>query len=178
MAWRRPPPKIAGSDLKSFFDRAIRSTDELDTSVLEHVGLRLRTRIRESVGDKGGTPPRLKEGDTRARGWTGIVARGNTIASVLEGSPAQAAGLYPDDEVIAVDGVKGDAASAGLARGRTDSRERCCECPSSGVNSCSRCPSRSSGGPRTPSGSLPRVADRRPARRVRAVGRRTSRRRA
>jgi predicted metalloprotease with PDZ domain len=102
---------IAGSDLKQFFDRAIRSTDELDTSVLEHVGLRLRTRIRESVGDKGGTPPRLKEGDTRARGWTGIVARGNTVASVLEGSPAQAAGLYPDDEVVAVDGVKGDAAA-------------------------------------------------------------------
>src|SRR4029434_7865241 len=74
---------IAGSDLKQFFDRAIRSTDELDTSVLAHVGLLLRSRIRESVGDKGGTPPRLKEGDTRARGWTGIVARGNTVASVL-----------------------------------------------------------------------------------------------
>ena len=103
--------EIAGTDLKALFDRALRSTDELDTSMLEHVGLRLRTRIRESVGDKGGTPPRLKEGDTRARGWTGIVARGNSIASVLEGSPAQAAGLYPDDEVIAVDGVKGDAAA-------------------------------------------------------------------
>ena len=107
--------EVAGFDLRPFFDRALRSTDELDTSVLEHVGLRSRSRIRESVGDKGGTPPRLKEGDTRARGWTGIVARSSSIASVLEGSPAQTAGLYPDDEVIAVDGVKGDA-SALVAR--------------------------------------------------------------
>ena len=41
----------------------------------------------------------------------GIIARGATIASVLEGSPAQDAGLYPEDEVIALDGVKGDAAA-------------------------------------------------------------------
>jgi predicted metalloprotease with PDZ domain len=103
--------EIAGSDLGPFFDRALRSTDELDTGVLEHVGLRARSRIRESGGDKGGTPPRLKDGDTRARGWTGIVARGAAIGSVLEGAPAQAAGLYPEDEVVAVDGVRGDAAA-------------------------------------------------------------------
>ena len=30
---------------------------------------------------------------------------------MLEGSPAQAAGLYPEDEVIAIDGMKGDAAA-------------------------------------------------------------------
>ena len=103
--------EVAGTDLRAFFDRALRSTDELDLSVLEHVGLRARFRIRESAGDKGGTPPRLKEGDTRARGWTGIVPRGGSVGSVLEGSPAQAAGLYPDDEVVAIDGVKGDAAA-------------------------------------------------------------------
>ena len=50
--------EVAGSDLRPFFDRALRSTDELDYSVLEHVGLRLRVRVRESCGDKGGTPPR------------------------------------------------------------------------------------------------------------------------
>ena len=103
--------EVAGADLTPFFDRALRSTDELDTSVLEHVGLRARTRIRESGGDKGGTPPRLKDGDTRARGWTGILPKGGTIGSVLEGSPAQAAGLYPEDEIIAIDGMKGDAAA-------------------------------------------------------------------
>jgi len=103
--------EIAGTDLRPFFDRALRSTDELDLSGLEHVVLRARVRSRESPGDKGGTPPRLKEGDIRARGWTGIVPKGGTIASVLEGSPAQSAGLYPDDEVVAIDGVKGDAAA-------------------------------------------------------------------
>lgn len=103
--------EIAGGVLRGFFDRALRSTADLDTSVLEHVGLQLRTRIRESASDKGGTPPRLKPGETPPRGWTGIVPRGPSIGSVLEGSPAQTAGLYPEDEVVAIDGIRGDAAA-------------------------------------------------------------------
>jgi predicted metalloprotease with PDZ domain len=103
--------EIAGGVLRGFFDRALRSTADLDTSVLEHVGLQLRTRIRESASDKGGTPPRLKPGETPPRGWTGIVPRGPSICSVLEGSPAQTAGLYPEDEVVAIDGIRGDAAA-------------------------------------------------------------------
>ena len=103
--------EVAGTDLRPFFDRALRSTMELDLSVLSHVGLAVHTRIRESAADKGGTPPRLKAGDSRTRGWTGIVPRGATIASVLEGSPAQLAGLYAEDEVVAIDGVRGDAAA-------------------------------------------------------------------
>ena len=103
--------EVAGRDLSPFFDRALRSTEELDLSVLSHVGLEARTRIRESAADKGGTPPRLKAGDDRPRGWTGIVPRGASIASVLEGSPAQQAGLYAEDEVVAIDGVRGDAAA-------------------------------------------------------------------
>jgi len=103
--------EVAGRELRSFFDRALRSTEELDTSVLAHVGLQLRTRIRESASDKGGTPPRLKPGEAKPRGWTGIVPRGGSIGSVLDGSPAQLAGLYAEDEVVAIDGIRGDAAA-------------------------------------------------------------------
>jgi predicted metalloprotease with PDZ domain len=103
--------EVAGQSLKPFFDRALRSTEELDLSVLAHVGLEARSRIRESPSDKGGTPPRLKPGELRERGWLGIVPRsGATIGSVLDGSPAMVAGLYAEDEVLALDGDKVDAA--------------------------------------------------------------------
>ncbi len=103
--------EVAGTDLKPFFDRALRSTDELDYSVFAHVGLELRTRVRESAGDKGGRPPRVK-GEDRLRGWLGASTRGSaTVASVLEGSPAQQGGLYPDDELVALDGLKVDGSS-------------------------------------------------------------------
>jgi predicted metalloprotease with PDZ domain len=104
--------EVAGQSLKSFFDRALRSTEELDLSVLSHVGLEPQTRVRESAGDRGGTAPRIKAGEKRERGWLGVVPRsGSMLASVLEGSPAMEAGLYAEDEVVALDGEKVDAAS-------------------------------------------------------------------
>ena len=103
--------EVAGQSLAPFFDRALRSTEELDFNVLQHVGLETHFRVRESAGDRGGTPPRLKSSETRERGWLGVLPRsGNTLASVLTGSPAMEGGLYAEDEVIALDGEKVDAA--------------------------------------------------------------------
>ncbi|MGO8970344.1 MAG: M61 family metallopeptidase [Myxococcaceae bacterium] len=103
--------EVAGQSLQPFFDRALRSTEELDDGVLGHVGLEVHRRVRESAGDRGGTPPRLKSVETRERGWLGVVPRsGVTLASVLEGSPAMEAGLYAEDEVLALDGERVDAA--------------------------------------------------------------------
>ena len=103
--------EVAGQSLTPFFDRALRSTGELDLAVLAHVGLEARSRVRESPTDRGGTPPRVKSGESRERGWLGVVPRqGNTLASVLASSPAMDAGLYPEDEVLALDGEKVDAA--------------------------------------------------------------------
>ena len=103
--------EVAGQSLQPFFDRALRSTDELDFGILSHVGLVAHTRVRESANDRGGTPPRLKSGEPRERGWLGIVPRsGSAVASVLHGSPAMEAGLYAEDEVLALDGEKVDAA--------------------------------------------------------------------
>lgn len=104
--------EVAGQSLAPFFDRALRSTEELDLSVLQHVGLEAHARVRESAGDRGGTPPRLKSGETRERGWLGVLPRsGNTLASVATGSPAMEGGLYAEDEVLALDGEKVDAAA-------------------------------------------------------------------
>ena len=108
--------KGAAAQLARFFEHALRTTRELDYAPFAHVGLELRFRVRESASDKGGSAPRLKAGDARPRGWLGLTPRGSaTVGSVLEGSPAQQAGLYPDDDLVALDGLKVDAASL-LAR--------------------------------------------------------------
>lgn len=103
--------EATGVDLRGFFDRALRSTDELDYSPFQHVGLELRLRARESSNDKGGSPPRSRgTGEERPKGWLGVSTKGAaTIAAVVEGSPASEAGLYADDELIALDGSKIDA---------------------------------------------------------------------
>ncbi|MDX2012957.1 MAG: PDZ domain-containing protein [Myxococcaceae bacterium] len=101
--------ELAGPSIKAFFDHALRGTSELDYSVFSHVGLEVRLRVRESAADKGGPPPR-KSSEKNGGGFVGILPKaGAAIATVLEGSPAMAAGLYADDEVVALDGLKCDA---------------------------------------------------------------------
>ncbi len=102
--------EVAGRDLSAFFDRAVRTTEELDYSVFSHVGLEVHFRPRESTSDKGGVPVRTK-GEARPKGWLGITTKGSsTVAVVLEGSPAQEAGLYVEDDVVALDGWRVDGA--------------------------------------------------------------------
>ncbi|WP_257458750.1 M61 family metallopeptidase [Archangium lipolyticum] len=102
--------ELAGKDLSAFFDRAVRSTEELDYSVFSHVGLEVNFRPRESSSDKGGVPVRPR-GEVKPKGWLGVTTKGSsTLATVLDGSPAQEAGLYVDDELVALDGWRVDAA--------------------------------------------------------------------
>jgi len=103
--------EVAGQDLSAFFGRAVRTTEELDYSVFSHVGLEVRFRPRESPSDKGGTPPPRVKGEPKPKGWLGVTTKGSgTIATVLEGSPAQEAGLYVEDDLVALDGWRVDAA--------------------------------------------------------------------
>ena len=100
--------ELGGATLKQFFDHSLRGTNELDYSVLAHVGLEVKQRIRESSNDKGGTPPRPKV--DKPQGYVGITPKGSgAIANVTQGSPAMEAGLSADDEVLALDGFKCDA---------------------------------------------------------------------
>ncbi|MET0405567.1 MAG: PDZ domain-containing protein, partial [Cystobacter sp.] len=104
--------EVAGQDLSAFFDRALRSTQELDLSPFATVGLEVRLRPRESASDRGGTPPPRTRGEGRPKGWLGVQPRGSsTFSTVQEGSPAQEAGLYVDDELVALDGWRADTTS-------------------------------------------------------------------
>jgi predicted metalloprotease with PDZ domain len=108
----RAAQEVAGADLSQFFERSIRSTEELDYSPFGHVGLEAKFRVRESTNDKGGTPPRIKATDVRAKGWLGVQFKSpSTLAAVLKDSPAMEAGLYAEDEVIALDGFRVDGAT-------------------------------------------------------------------
>jgi predicted metalloprotease with PDZ domain len=101
--------EVAGIGMTPFFDRALRSTQELDYSVLDYVGVELCFRPKESATDKGGTPPRVKSSEARPKGWLGLaIKNNNVVACVLAGSPAMAAGIYAEDEILALDGYKVD----------------------------------------------------------------------
>ena len=101
--------ELAGADLNGFFEANLRGTSDLDLSAFGYAGLEARFRMRESAADKGGSPPRVKAGEARPKGWLGATFRGDrTVATVVEGSPAYEAGLYAEDELVALDGFKID----------------------------------------------------------------------
>jgi predicted metalloprotease with PDZ domain len=97
--------KVAGEQggaFRKFFDRFVSGTAELDYErALGHAGLALAwTRGGATDGDRPG--------------WLGAATRtegrGLVVASVRSDSPAEAAGLYAGDELIAIDGARVDAA--------------------------------------------------------------------
>jgi predicted metalloprotease with PDZ domain len=112
LAVEKAAAEIAGESLAPFFDRAIRSTQELDFSLLQTAGLAVRTRPSAGATDKGGTPPPREEGTTLPKSWLGLTVKPVesrvVVASVLGGSPAAAGGIYAEDEIVAVDGFRAE----------------------------------------------------------------------
>ena len=101
--------EVGGADLSAFFDRSLRSTEELDYSALQHVGLELKFRVKESAADRGGTAAGLRPAEMKPKGWLGATLKGSSaIGCVLAGSPAMEAGIYAEDEIVALDGFKVD----------------------------------------------------------------------
>src|ERR1041385_1569165 len=62
---------------------------------LHHLGLELRTSV---------DPAQLADGGSAV--WLGATMSGAKVSAVFDDSPAQAAGLSPGDEVIALDGFR------------------------------------------------------------------------
>jgi len=90
-----------GGAFKQFFERYVAGTAELDYArALEHAGLALTF-----------TPPG-KDGERP--GWLGVSTRADGralfVASVRSDGPAESAGLYAGDELVAIDGERMDAA--------------------------------------------------------------------
>lgn len=93
--------EATGLALGDVFDRQIRGTGDPELAEeLRHVGLELRTSV---------DPAQLADGTSAV--WLGATMSGNKVTGVLDDAPAQAAGVGPGDEIIAVDGfrVTGDA---------------------------------------------------------------------
>ncbi len=96
--------EIGGPGLAAFFEQAIHRPGELDYSSFEDAGLALRRRPRKNDSDKGGT----REDVDANKSWLGFTLKGSgtTVGTVYSGSPAAAAGIYADDELLALDGYK------------------------------------------------------------------------
>lgn len=92
--------EVAGVDLKAFFARALRSTEELDYGpALAWFGLRF------AATDE----PKPDEPEEPA-GWLGVGTEKRAgslwVNEIQRGTPAAAAGLEVDDELLALDGYR------------------------------------------------------------------------
>jgi predicted metalloprotease with PDZ domain len=91
-----------GGAFKKFFERFVAGTAELDYErALGHAGLALAwTRASAADGDR--------------QGWLGATTRTEgralVVACVRSDGPAESAGIYAGDEVLAIDGARVDAA--------------------------------------------------------------------
>jgi predicted metalloprotease with PDZ domain len=107
----RTAAEVTGLRLRGFFDRALRSTDELPLArMLKTVGLGLTLRPAESSSDRGG-----RAASTPARELARRVTIGARVANdgaelklsqVLDGGAAQRAGLSSGDVIVAIDGLR------------------------------------------------------------------------
>jgi predicted metalloprotease with PDZ domain len=85
--------EASGLALADVFERQIRGTEDPDLpGELAHVGLELRTSA---------DPAQLVDGASSL--WIGATVAGAKVTAVFDGGPAQAAGLSPGDEVVALD---------------------------------------------------------------------------
>jgi predicted metalloprotease with PDZ domain len=89
--------------LGAFFDRHVRGREEVDAErILRTVGLAL-TRDDD------------EEGDDKREPWLGVTTREDgdalLVGSAIDGGPAVEAGLYANDQLLALDGFRVDAAS-------------------------------------------------------------------
>jgi predicted metalloprotease with PDZ domain len=99
---------VSGLDLGAFFRENLRGTVDPPVGILlAQFGIRLQMRSAISASDVGGNAVQEKE---RLGGWLGIRARADAgcvrVATVLEASPAQIAGISSGDELVAIDGLK------------------------------------------------------------------------
>jgi len=104
--FERLAEEVSGLQLGAFFGDAVYGTAELPLSdLLRGVGVELAWRAAEGLADKGG---KAKSGI--AGPYLGIRLAadscGARVEQVLEGGPAQAAGIAAGDLIIAVDGLR------------------------------------------------------------------------
>jgi predicted metalloprotease with PDZ domain len=99
---------VSGLDLRAFFDRALRSTEDLPLGeLLAAFGVTLTLRPAESDQDKGGKPSaKLRPARSTLGVRLGDHGPDATLSVVYDGGPARAAGLAAGDVIVAVDGLR------------------------------------------------------------------------
>jgi len=105
--------ELAHHDLDDFFEAAVRGTGDLPLpAMLATVGVEHHLRQASSRTDKGG---KKKSGKRAAPLWLGanLANSGGQLVfkSVLNGGPAEQAGVAPGDVAVALDGVAFNAAN-------------------------------------------------------------------
>lgn len=106
--------EVSGLDLGDFFDASVRGTGELplETLLATH-GVDYKLRPASGSGDKGGQ--KLEDPKQRSVWLGATLAETNgrsTFASVMNGGPAEMAGIAPGDAAVALDGLQLTAANA------------------------------------------------------------------
>ncbi|MEA3638545.1 MAG: peptidase M61 [Lamprobacter sp.] len=104
--------EVSGLDLTGFFEHALDSTDDLELApLLRTVAVEMRLRPATSAKDNGGCVERFEP--IQARPDIGARLQPDSaearLGVVLDGRPAQRAGLSAGDLIIAVDGLRANA---------------------------------------------------------------------
>jgi predicted metalloprotease with PDZ domain len=107
--------QVAGRSMQALFALAIHGTEELPLAeALASHGLELRRRTATGADDKGGAGG----SGTAARCDPGLVVRAEgdkvRVALVRRGGAAERGGVAPGDELVAIDGLKAEPATAWL----------------------------------------------------------------
>jgi predicted metalloprotease with PDZ domain len=101
--------EVSQLDLDDFFDATVRGTGELPLeNLLRTHGIEYKLRAASGGNDKGGQ--KLENSKQRSV-WLGATLTEtngkSTFASVMNGGPAELAGVAPGDEAVALDGLGG-----------------------------------------------------------------------
>ncbi|MEZ5413488.1 MAG: PDZ domain-containing protein [Opitutaceae bacterium] len=95
--------EVAGADLAPWFERIVRHPGQFDYQpALDWYGLMFEAPKKP---DDSALPNGLEPPDA-PKGWLGADLRGNVVSGVRHGTPAYDAGLYVNDEIVAVDGFR------------------------------------------------------------------------
>ncbi|HVZ88570.1 MAG TPA: PDZ domain-containing protein [Polyangia bacterium] len=112
---RAAAASLAGRPLDRFFDRYVRGKEDLHLpAFLARAGVEVHAR---ADWDESGRAPQERDPvrSRRARAWTGLALQPDRtiVRNVIPDSPAWAAGLTFNDEIVAVDGARVSGATFG-----------------------------------------------------------------
>ncbi|MCL2315371.1 MAG: PDZ domain-containing protein [Proteobacteria bacterium] len=94
--------QVACAPMEAFFNQALRSTEELDFSPLQYVGLEVFRKAQRSTPPPSPSSPMAPP----CHLYLGVGLQGSHVAYVEALGPAYEAGIQPGDEFVALDGQR------------------------------------------------------------------------